>query len=82
MSVQFGVIGAFSIDHVVNAQGTVATRQCGGNAFYSSVGAMLWNKSIGVVAGESARISLVNGFVSSKRREPTFRECGKFLALT
>jgi sugar/nucleoside kinase (ribokinase family) len=49
MTVRYGVIGAFTIDHVINAQGEVAPRQCGGNATYAAVGARLWSESVGVV---------------------------------
>jgi ribokinase len=50
MSIRYGVIGAFTYDNVVNAQGEVSLHQCGGNATYASVGARLWTEDVGVVA--------------------------------
>lgn len=50
MAIRYGVIGAFTIDNVINAEGEVAPRQCGGNAIYSAVGARLWSDRIGIVA--------------------------------
>jgi sugar/nucleoside kinase (ribokinase family) len=50
MTIKYGVIGAFTIDNVINNRGELGVYQCGGNAFYSAVGARLWSDSIGVVA--------------------------------
>src|SRR6266849_1344224 len=50
MSVRYGVMGAFTIDHIITHTGDVHIRQCGGNAYYAAAGARLWSDEVGVVA--------------------------------
>jgi sugar/nucleoside kinase (ribokinase family) len=50
MSIQYGVIGAFTIDNIITHNGDVHLHQCGGNAFYAAAGARLWSDKVGVVA--------------------------------
>ncbi len=50
MNPDYVMVGGITLDWVITAAGEVAFKRCGGNAFYSAIGAHVWNDQIAVVS--------------------------------
>jgi sugar/nucleoside kinase (ribokinase family) len=46
---RYAVVGSLTIDSVATAAGELIPRTCGGNSLYGSIGAHIWDPSVGLV---------------------------------